>query len=208
MKRFAWIALLVLVLTFIVALVSFLTSRGSKGPQLVRLQATPALDHLSYYAKHDWRFWTLAIGSAILPDVDVIGFAIGIDYGEMLGHRGFSHSILFALLWSLLIISFEFRGVPKYGSQWWRLFGFFFLVTISHGVLDAMTDGGLGVAFFAPFDRGRYFFAWRPIAVSPIGVGSFFSHWGAAVLLNEIQYVWAPLSLIWFIASILRRNFA
>jgi inner membrane protein len=71
-----------------------------------------------------------------------------------------------------------------------------------------MTDGGLGVAFFAPFDRGRYFFAWRPLAVSPIGVGSFFSHWGAAVLLNEIQYVWAPLSLIWFIASILRRNFA
>ena len=167
-----------------------------------------ALGKICYYAKHDWRFWTLAIGSAILPDVDVIGFAVGIDYGEILGHRGFSHSILFALLWSLLIISFEFRQVPKYGSHWWRLFGFFFLVTISHGVLDAMTDGGLGVAFFAPFDRGRYFFPWRPIAVSPIGVGSFFSHWGAAVLLNEIQYVWAPLSLIWFIASILRRNFA
>jgi inner membrane protein len=54
-------------------------------------------------------------------------------------------------------------------------------------VLDAMTNGGLGVAFFAPFDTTRYFFPWRPITVSPIGVGSFFTHRGALVVLSEIK---------------------
>jgi hypothetical protein len=32
-----------------------------------------------------------------------------------------------------------------------------FVVTASHGILDAMTDGGLGIAFFAPHTfRGRH----------------------------------------------------
>jgi inner membrane protein len=47
-------------------------------------------------------------------------------------------------------------------------------VKASHGILDAMTDGGLGVAFFSPFDDTRCFFPFRPIKVSPIGL-SFFS---------------------------------
>src|SRR5260370_19911109 len=38
-----------------------------------------------------------AIGS-ILPDVDVAGFGLGIPYGSLFGHRGFTHSIVFALL--------------------------------------------------------------------------------------------------------------
>src|SRR6267378_8050335 len=46
----------------------------------------------------------------------------------------------------------------------WR---FFFLATASHGLLDAMTNGGLGVAFFAPFCDTRYFLPWQPIVVSP-----------------------------------------
>src|SRR5216683_4601593 len=105
-----------------------------------------ALGKICSWAKHDWRFWTLAIGSAVLPDADVIGFAFGIDYGDLLGHRGFSHSILFAVLWSLLVVALGFRNVIKYSGEWWKLSAFFFLVTISHGVLDALTNGGLGVA--------------------------------------------------------------
>ena len=44
--------------------------------------------------------WLLlaAIFSAILPDFDVIAFKLGIAYQHPLGHRGFTHSILFALL--------------------------------------------------------------------------------------------------------------
>ena len=45
-------------------------------------------------------------------------------------------------------------------------FAFLFLCTMSHALLDALTDGGLGVAFFSPFSNERYFFPWTPIRVS------------------------------------------
>jgi inner membrane protein len=59
-----------------------------------------------------------------------------------------------------------------------------------------MTNGGLGVAFFAPFQNDRYFFPWRPIQVSPIGVASFFSEWGLRVVRSELQWVWLPSAII------------
>jgi inner membrane protein len=59
----------------------------------------------------------------------------------------------------------------------------FFLITASHGILDAFTNGGLGIALFSPFDNSRYFFPFRPIQVSPIGAG-FFSMRGLRVLFK------------------------
>ena len=156
-------------------------------------------------SKRGWRFWTLLVGSAVLPDADVIGFPFGINYGGLLGHRGLSHSLLFAALWSLLVVFWEFRAVARCSEQWWRLLGLFFVATASHGVLDAMTDGGLGVAFFSPFDTTRYFLPWRPISVSPIGVGGFFSGRGAAVMMSEIIYVWLPLAVVWSFVEMLRK---
>ena len=32
----------------------------------------------------------------IVPDFDVIGLAFGVSYGDVFGHRGFTHSLLFA----------------------------------------------------------------------------------------------------------------
>ena len=58
-----------------------------------------------------------------------------------------------------------------------------------------MTDGGIGVAFWAPFDAGRYDLPWRPIVVSPLGVRRFFSAWGLAVLASEARWVWLPAAL-------------
>ena len=158
--------------------------------------------------KRDWRFWTLAVASSILPDADIVGFAFGIDYGDLLGHRGLSHSFLFAALWSLLVVSCEYGRLMKFSRHWWSLVSQFFLVTVSHGLLDAMTNGGLGVAFFSPFDTARYFFPWRPISVSPIGVGRFFSGQGAAIMASEIEYVWLPLATLWACVAVLRRYFA
>ena len=91
-------------------------------------------------------------------------------------------------------------------GSWWSLVGLFFLVTASHGILDALTNGGLGVAFFSPFDSARYFFPWRPISVSPVGVGRFFSAQGVAILASEIQYAWLPLATFWAVAGVLRRR--
>jgi DMSO/TMAO reductase YedYZ heme-binding membrane subunit len=88
-----------------------------------------------------------------------------------------------------------FRDAGVWSRRWWSLAAYFAAVTASHGLLDALTDGGLGVAFFAPFDSGRYFFPWRPIEVSPIGAG-FFSARGLAVLASEFVWVWLPSLLL------------
>src|SRR6266550_1662110 len=170
--------------------------------------AAVALTRTLSRRKRDWRFWTLAVASSILPDADVAGFALGIEYGDLLGHRGLSHSLLFAALWSLLVVSCEYRKLIKFSRHWWSLVSLFFLVTVSHGILDALTNGGLGVAFFSPFDTMRYFLPWRPISVSPIGVGGFFSGRGAAVMMSEIIYVWLPLAVVWSFVEMFRKWWA
>jgi len=63
-------------------------------------------------AERPTRFWILAIVCAILPDVDVIGLKYGnIQYGDLFGHRGFSHSLLFAFIVSLFVVLLAFRLV-------------------------------------------------------------------------------------------------
>ena len=44
------------------------------------------------------RMLLFGILCAVLPDADVIGFRFGISYADAFGHRGFSHSLAFALL--------------------------------------------------------------------------------------------------------------
>jgi len=154
--------------------------------------------------KKPWSFWLLSIASAILPDGDVIGFAFGINYASVFGHRGFFHSILFALLWSFLVLELAFPKTPRFSRSYRVLFLFFFLVMVSHGVLDAMTNGGLGVAFFSPFDNTRYFLPWRPIEVSPISITRFFGEGGIEVIQTEIIYVWIPLFILLSVISFWR----
>jgi inner membrane protein len=143
-----------------------------------------------------WRFWGLSILCSVLPDADVIGFALGIDYDNMLGHRGLSHSVLFACGLGYGIVWCFFRDIARFSRAWWSLGLYFTVVTASHGVLDALTNGGLGIAFFAPFDPTRYFFAWRPVRVSPISVTAFFSRWGIRIVLSEMLYIWLPIGLL------------
>ena len=95
----------------------------------------------------------LGVIGSIIPDADVAAFAFGIPYAHTFGHRGFTHSIAFAALFALLA-TFLVRG--RIGT-----FAFLFLCTVSHAILDAFTDGGLGVAFFSPFSNERYFFPSR-----------------------------------------------
>lgn len=150
------------------------------------------------------RIWFLAAFSAALPDVDVLGFALHIPYGSMFGHRGFTHSLFFAAVWALVVVWKAFPELPKFGSAWWRLLAFFFVVTASHGFFDALTDGGKGIAFFAPFSATRYFFPWRPIRVSPIGP-RFFSARGLHIMENELLWVWTPMAAAWLAAWAFRR---
>lgn len=141
------------------------------------------------------RFLMLSIICSVFPDVDVLGLIWGIEYGHVLGHRGVMYSLCFALILALVTVVTGFSGVLRGSKTWWLLVLHFFLVTALHGVLDAMTNGGLGVAFFAPFENSRYFFPWTPIEVSPIGAG-FFGMQGLRVLSSEILYVWLPILIV------------
>lgn len=141
------------------------------------------------------RFWVLSVFCSIVPDADVLGYFYGIDYGHVLGHRGFMHSLSFAMGLAMLTVLWGFPKVVRGSKTWWILVTHFFLVTASHGVLDALTNGGLGVAFFAPFDNTRYFFPWTPIVVSPLGPG-FFGLRGVKVIISEFVIVWVPILII------------
>ena len=92
----------------------------------------------------------------MLPDADVVGLYLGVPYGHPAGHRGFSHSLLFAVLTGALVAAFWRRFVTRdHHAQ--MLLVYFSVVTAFNGLLDALTNGGTGVGFFIPFDSGRYF---------------------------------------------------
>ncbi|MET4106275.1 metal-dependent hydrolase [Hymenobacter sp. UYP22] len=142
-----------------------------------------------------WPYWVLAAACAFLPDADVIGFKFHVAYASLWGHRGLSHSLLAAVLVATVFTAFSRWRWPA-GPPLGRLWLLLFLATASHGVLDAMTTGGEGVAFFSPFDTKRYFLGLRPIAVSPIGVKNFVGAWATRVLRSEAQWVLLPCALL------------
>ncbi len=151
------------------------------------------------------RFWVLAVFCSVLPDLDVVGFRFGVEYGDFFGHRGFFHSLFFAFVVSSVVSLLAFRKLGVFSKKWWVVWGFLFGVGASHGLLDAFTDGGLGIALFSPFDTTRYFMPWRPLRVSPIGVSVIFSSRARRVLLSEIVGIWIPLTVMLVFATALRR---
>lgn len=153
------------------------------------------------------RFWFLAALCSVLPDFDVIAFGLGIPYRSVWGHRGITHSILFAVLVGCAIAWAAFRAEELTTMKRSRvsLAIFFSLAIASHLALDSLTSGGLGVALFAPFENARYFAPWRPIRVSPIGA-DFFSARGLLVLASEIIWVWLPALALALMAKLFNRT--
>src|SRR5262245_20107699 len=145
--------------------------------------------------------WVGGVLASTAPDLDVVGFRLGIRYGDFLGHRGFTHSLLFAAILAAVVAG-VLRNRANLRAP--ALRSYLFLAVASHGLLDAMTDGGLGVAVFSPFDNGRYFLPWRPIVVSPIGISRFFSSRGLAVLESELIWIWLPAFCFAALALLLR----
>ncbi|MDT9583080.1 metal-dependent hydrolase [Stenotrophomonas indicatrix] len=161
--------------------------------------------------------------AAMLPDADVLAFALHIPYADAFGHRGASHSLLFALVLAVLAAVLAFFGSRQPWSapdssgsrRPWSAVScqprlaptkagptvtstlqaavFVFVCAASHPLLDALTSGGLGVALAWPWSEHRFFAPWRPIRVSPFAP-QFFSARGLATLLSELRWVWLPLA--------------
>ncbi|MGK5023349.1 metal-dependent hydrolase [Janthinobacterium sp. RB2R34] len=134
----------------------------------------------------------LGMAVAMLPDADVLGFHLGVPYAHYLGHRGITHSLLFALL--LGVLAWTFARQLRASRQ--HAFFFILFATASHPLLDMLTNGGLGVALFWPISDERLFFPLRVIEVSPLSIRRFFSGAGVRVLLSEIQWIWIPSAIL------------
>ncbi|HKY71808.1 MAG TPA: metal-dependent hydrolase [Nitrospira sp.] len=141
--------------------------------------------------------WWLAMFCAIAPDVDAIGYWLGVPYESFWGHRGFTHSIAFALMISWVCARWSSTTMSRF-----LLWSAYFTAALSHGLLDAFTDGGLGVAFFSPVDPGRYLWPVRPIHVSSMSLRDLLGSHGLDVLVNEMRWVWLPcgvtLTILWW----------
>jgi len=157
---------------------------ASIGHVAVGMAAARAYDPAS---PRRWTSFALWSALSLLPDIDVAGFLRGVPYGAAWGHRGATHSLTLALAGGIAV-----GAMARWrGRSFTRAAVFASLVLASHGLLDAMTDGGLGVALFWPFTATRYFAPWRPIAVAPIGP-DFFTPYGAVVACSELV-LFAPL---------------
>jgi inner membrane protein len=157
-----------------------------------------------YHKSVAFWFWLLTALCAIIPDADVIGRVFGIERGGMFAHRGFTHSIAFAVIFGA-IIAFIARRFLRIDVSQLKLTVYFALATFSHPLLDMLTNGGSGVALFAPLSNERFFFPWRPVEVSPIGFG-FFSERGISVILSEIFWLWIPAFALLIISTLLRKK--
>lgn len=121
---------------------------------------------------------------ALAPDADVVAFKLGIPYAHAYGHRGASHASVTALGIAVVVGLTAWRVHP---TRALRAAVFTAIAVGSHGLLDAMTNGGLGAALLWPLTPNRYFLPWRPIPVAPIGAGMLTGR-GLRVVLVEGLY--------------------
>jgi len=158
---------------------------------------------LAQTVSRDLPRWKISIGfaaMAILPDLDVIAFTLGIPYSHPYGHRGFTHGLLFACISSLLFCGILLWITRKKvrGNLWLFLAGF--LAVSSHGILDAFTNKGLGIGFFTPFMENRYFAPFRPIGTAPLNVSGMLDNTILEILWTEFLWIWCPILIIFLLS--------
>jgi membrane-bound metal-dependent hydrolase YbcI (DUF457 family) len=118
--------------------------------------------------------------AAAAPDIDAIGRPFG--HGDLAlfgGHRAVTHSIFTAVLLGVVAL----LVVPSHASHADRLRIAVFVAAVvaAHGVLDAFTIYGEGVAFFAPLSMHRWKSAWQPFGG----------------LWSEVLTLWIPALLMY-----------
>jgi inner membrane protein len=143
-----------------------------------------------------WPYWAAAAALPCIPDFDVLSTAA---YGSPMGHRGITHSLVFAAATGALAAGLLYR---RCGMKWRHMAAIFFLVVASHGLLDAMTWGGETIPFFWPLP-GR-FGNWGPIPVSDIAFELPDPRTSRSIRA-ELLWVWLPMAVIVLVVEVYRR---
>ncbi len=91
-----------------------------------------------------------------IPDIDFMA-AIWLNTSEnLLGHRGFTHSILFGLTAAFIMAFFAEKWHRPHNISFKRWLAFFTAVILTHIFLDAFNNYGVG--WFEPFSHYRISF--------------------------------------------------
>jgi inner membrane protein len=144
-----------------------------------------------------WAYWGLAALLPVVPDLDVFS---QYAYGSSLGHRGITHSLVFAAALGIVV---AIAAAKRFHVRWWSLAILFFAMIASHGVLDAMTKGGANIAFFWPL--GGQWGNWGPLPVSDIALelpDPRHSH----AIRAELLWVWLPTLVVVGLTMFCRRH--
>jgi inner membrane protein len=137
------------------------------------------------------RLLALGVAASVVPDLDSVVYRLGVPYEVTLGHRGVTHSLVFAVGLALLGAC-AFRLLRTgFGQAFW----FLLLAAASHGLLDACTTGGYGVTLLWPWSTQRYAAPLQVIEVAPLTLSRLLSPRGATVLASELRWVWLPCAL-------------
>ena len=132
-------------------------------------------------------------------DADVLSFKFGVAYGNVFGHRGFTHSLVFAFVVPLLCVLI--------GRRWFRAglircWLFLTVSLLSHSLLDSVTTGGKGVGWLWPWSDERFFAPWQVIKVAPFALSRYTTPYGHKVIISELIWVWLPgmllMGMLWW----------
>jgi inner membrane protein len=140
-------------------------------------------------------FWSLVI--TLIPDIDLLGNFFNIPINNIFGHRGFTHSLIFAFFLAAIISLIFWQEFKTDKKRWFLIFGNFLLVALMHPLLDALTDKNYGVALLSPFSNHRFSLPWAPINDSALGIWNYYvlGFWQiikveAVIILAALLYTW------------------
>ena len=134
------------------------------------------------------RTWALAVFCAVAPDLDWFVSLLNLHRGHALNHRGAAHSLFAAMVLAAVVFLMGFRRDQRRAAVWLCLT----VAALSHGLLDACTAGGVGVALFMPFSDTRWACLWQPGWVAPLPVGREHVHTFLDSLWNEAFWIGLP----------------
>ncbi|MGC7841687.1 metal-dependent hydrolase [Pseudomonas wayambapalatensis] len=149
---------------------------------------------------------SLLYGAALatLPDLDVV-IRYADPVSQMTYHRGFSHSIFvltgLALLLAWLVAWVGQRRWPDKGYRWPRLFVAFWLVLVTHPLLDAFTVYGTQLFWPLPLipESWAAVFIIDPVYTVPLLVAVIYAAWrglsGKAIPLMTAALVFSTAYL-------------
>src|SRR2546425_12572837 len=84
---------------------------------------------------------------SLLPDTDVIGFALGVEYGDPWGHRGATHSLTFAMALAAAIgLAAPTLRLPRLRA--WPVAR---VLLVRPGPVASLTERCLGLSLLWPF---------------------------------------------------------